>query len=78
MASICVDKEWQREMDANTLAEAEQIKNSPSRLKGAKQAAKKIAKEADARTKAMKTVAGGPIVNSNKKTPKTNASKKKR
>ena len=77
------EKEWQKEMDANTLAEAEQIKSSPSRLKGAKQAAKRIVKEANSRAKAMQKVAsptprkkGGPIINSNTNTPLKNAKRK--
>jgi len=51
------EKQWQRESDAHTLAEAESIKNAPARLKGAKTEAKKMAKEATIRANSLNKVA---------------------
>ncbi len=51
------EKKWQRESDANALAEAEVIKQSPARLKGAKTEAKKMAKQAETRAKSFNKVA---------------------
>jgi len=38
------DKQWQKEYDARTLADAEEIKSNSARLKGAQSAAKQMAK----------------------------------
>ena len=53
-----MEKQWQRESDAHTLAEAETIKKTPSRLKGAKTEAKKMAKVAETKAKSLNRVAG--------------------
>ena len=47
------DRKWQRESDARTLAEAEQIKTTPSRLKGAVKEAGVMAKHSEKQTKAL-------------------------
>lgn len=75
-----MDKEWQRENDARTLAEAEVIKSTPARLKGAVTEAKKMAKKSEQDVKAMKRVASrsNPVVRVNKKTPLTRATKKRK
>lgn len=52
------EKQWQRESDARTLAEAETIKKTPTRLKGAKAAANKMAKAKEVEAKSLKKVAG--------------------
>ena len=52
------EKKWQRESDAHTLAEAETIKSTPIRLKGAKTEAKKMAKAAETTAKSLSKVAG--------------------
>ena len=80
------DKKWQRESDAHTLAQAEEIKLSPSRMKGAVKEAKVMAKRTEIQVKAMKKVAGKaksvtrrskPVTQTNKKTPLTTAKKRK-
>ena len=40
------DKEWQKQSDASTLAEAQAIQSNSKRLKGAQEAAKKMAEQA--------------------------------
>ena len=54
------EKDWQKESDARTLMEAELIKASKERLKGAREAAKKIVterqKEMSAMDKAVKAL----------------------
>lgn len=52
------EREWQQESDAHTLAEAEVVKKDPARLKGAKTAAVKMAKEQQARADALSKVSG--------------------
>lgn len=52
------EKQWQRESDAHTLAEAETIKNTPARLKGAQKEARKMAKAAETTAKSLSKVAG--------------------
>lgn len=54
------EKEWQRESDARTLAEAEQIKSDTGRMRGATKEAKKMAKKDEERARAMKKVAKIP------------------
>ncbi len=54
------DQSWQKRMDADTLAEANVIKEDPTRLKGAKQAAKQLATDAEEKADAMKSVAKNP------------------
>lgn len=51
------ERAWQRESDARTLAEAEQIKSDKGRLRGATTEAKKMVKKDEDRAKAMKKVA---------------------
>ena len=51
------EKKWQREADARTLAEAESIKSTPGRLKGAKAEAKSMAKRAEKEANSLKKVA---------------------
>ena len=57
MKMTAQDREWQRESDARTLAEAEQIKSDKGRLRGATTEAKKMVKRDEERAKAMKKVA---------------------
>ena len=59
MSMATEEKKWQWENDARTLAEAEEIKGSPSRLKGAKTAAKSMAKSQETTAKALKKIASG-------------------
>lgn len=51
------DKKWQARNDADYLAEAEVIKNDPTRLIAAKRAAIEIARERKENADAMKAVA---------------------
>ena len=51
------DKDWEAIGDANTLARAELIKNSPERLKSAQAWAKKLVEEEKAEAEAMSKVA---------------------
>lgn len=51
-------KDWQKEDDARVLAEAKQIQADPNRLKGAQEAAKRMADDAAKRAKALGQVAG--------------------
>ena len=53
-----LDKKWEAENDARTLADADSIKLDGGRLKRAKQAAKRMAKEETARTNALRRIAG--------------------
>jgi hypothetical protein len=53
------DRKWRQESDAKTLAEAEVIKSTPSRLSGAKKAAKRIAEEERKQAEAMTRIATG-------------------
>lgn len=57
MPHIGDDKQWEIENDARTLAEAEAIKASRSRLSGARRAAKALAKEEQVKATALKKVA---------------------
>ena len=66
------DRKWQRESDARTLAESEEIKSSPGRLKGAKTEAKVMATRDQKRATAMKKVASGKAP-SKKAAPKARA-----
>ena len=52
---------YQPEWDANTLAEAEEIKSDAARMERAKQAAALKVKEQEERSRAMKKVAGKPV-----------------
>jgi len=54
------DKKWMRESDARTLAEAERIRSTPARIKGAVKEAKVMAKEDEKRAMAMRKVAKAP------------------
>ena len=51
-------QQWQRENDAITLANAQEIKNDPVRFKNAQTAASKMAAEQEKHTNALKSVAG--------------------
>jgi hypothetical protein len=55
---VAQQKDWQKEDDARVLAEAKQIQADPSRLKGAQEAAKRMAEDATKRAKALGQVAG--------------------
>ena len=71
------EQKWQRESDARTLAEAETIKKTPGRLKGAKSEAKTMAKRAETDAKSLKKVAKTTKKSAPKKTtPKKTATKK--
>ncbi len=61
------EKKWQREDDARTLAQAEEIKADQSRLDGARSEAAEMAKEQDNRTKALRRVAGNAKPTKNSK-----------
>lgn len=50
------DDKWKREHDARSLAEAAAIKTDKKRMKGAKIAAKEMAKEKAAELKGLKSV----------------------
>ena len=79
MAALSVnaqDKQWQRESDANTLAEAEEIKIDKGRLGGAKKEAKVMAKRDEKRANAMKKVAAGNTVPKKSKPPTKRAKPK--
>ena len=52
------EAQWAAESDARTLADADSIKGNPVRMKKAKQAAKRMAKEETARTDALRKIAG--------------------
>ena len=54
------DKKWMRESDARTLAEAERIRSTPARIKGAVKEAKVMVKEDEKRAMAMRKVAKAP------------------
>ena len=58
MAQPKSDAQWQAEGDADTLARAEMIKNTPARLGKAKTAAKRMAVEQEKQAKGMRKVAG--------------------
>ena len=58
MSGIKSEKQWQKESDARTLAEAERIRSDKSRLSGAKQAAKQMAKESKQETDRLSKIAG--------------------
>jgi len=58
MQSVKSDKQWQKESDARTLAEAERIKSDKTRHTGAKQAARTMAKEHEQETKHLSKIAG--------------------
>ena len=51
------EADWQAEDDAQTLARAEQIKEDKARLTAAQQAAKRLLKEEEERTRGMRKVA---------------------
>ena len=59
--SVMPTDPYQPEWDANTLAEAEEIKTDPARMERAKQAAALKVKEQEERSRAMKKVAGKPV-----------------
>lgn len=56
-----VDKKWQAESDAQTLAQYQEIMNSPSRKNAAIKAAKAQAAALERRANAMKMASGGKI-----------------
>ena len=67
MPAIADEAQWAAESDARTLADADSIKSDPARMKKAKQAAKRMAKEETARTDALRKIAGlKPLVKSQK------------
>jgi len=88
LTAAAQDKQWQREDDARTLARAEEIKNSPVRLKGAVKEANVMVQRVEKEAKAMKRVAAKPVkpvprkskpvTRSNKKTPLTRSTRKRK
>jgi len=56
-----IDEKYQSEWDAQSLAEAEKIKNDPKRYEKAQQAAVRLAEEEREKAKAMTKVASGVI-----------------
>jgi hypothetical protein len=54
------DKRWAAESDVNVLTEADVIRKTPSRLRAAKVAAKRMVREEQQKVKAMNKVADGP------------------
>ncbi len=54
------DKEWQAEMDAETLASGAAIRADKPRMAAAKRAAGKLAKDQQVRATAMKSIARKP------------------
>ena len=72
------DKQWQRESDARTLAEAEEIKSNSSRMKGAKAEASKMAKEQEKKVKTLKKVSKALATSAKKAAPKRSTRGKKK
>lgn len=70
------EKRWQQENDARTLAEAEQIKKDPARVKGAATAAQKMQKEHQQSANALKTIANKAPKSAPKITAKQGQKKK--
>jgi hypothetical protein len=68
------EKRWQSEDDARTLANSEVVRNDPTRLIRAKNAARRIAKhekeQAEAMTHVVNTVKGISTLGDDKETPK--------
>ena len=61
MASLTKeDTKWMAESDARTLADADTIRNDSTRLKKAKDAAKRLAKEETVKTETLRKIAGLP------------------
>lgn len=56
------EKQWRAESDANTLAEAEVIRNDSARFKAAKAAAAKLTKDAEARADGFRVVSSASTV----------------
>lgn len=56
-----IEKQWQVEEDARTLARYQEIMSSSSRRNAAIKQANKEAKELETRAKAMKLAAGGKL-----------------
>jgi hypothetical protein len=52
------EEDWKAKSDANVLAEAEGIKSDEKRFGRAKEAAKRMLAEQEARAKALKSLAG--------------------
>jgi len=80
MAEPVSDKEYQARWDAETLAQAESIKDDPSRLTAAQSAAKALADKQSEDAKSMRKVAGksanrdpAPSPNQGYQPPKTTA-----
>lgn len=70
MSNNKIDQQWQREGDARTLAQAEEIKANRSRMAGAKKEAAKMAKEKTAQAARLKRVAKKPATTPNRRQPK--------
>ena len=51
------DRQWQAESDARTLADADVIKETPTRMSAARGVAKKLAEESQKQADGMKKVA---------------------
>ena len=67
-AQIAQEKEWAAQDDARTLAQAEQIKKDPNRMKSAAVAATKMAAEAKKHADSMSKVAKTTVKTSTAKT----------
>ena len=61
MPSPKTEKQWEAESDAGTLAQAEVITNTPTRLRAAKTAAKKLAADQEKQARGMRKVATGKV-----------------
>lgn len=71
MSTLKTDKQYQKEYDAQTLAEAEKIKSDKVRYAGAKQAAKTMVNEKKKETAALTKVAGTDKTTRTSRTSKT-------
>ena len=72
-SQVAQEKEWRAQDDARVLAEAEQIKRDPGRMKSAAVAATKMAAEAKKHADSMSKVAKTTV-----KTPAAKTSGKKK
>lgn len=68
------DKRWRAESDASTVAEAQAIQSDPTRMRAAKVAGDRMAKEAQKKADALRSVAKKPVPKPTKR--KTTARKR--
>lgn len=59
--AVEVDKDWQAEADARTLADAHEIKSDPKRRAAALKAARKLVSDAEKALKANMTISGKKV-----------------